>query len=200
MTLVSRRAFLGAPIALAALAAGCNTTPPPAPRFPQITFRHLSPLRLDVADISIQQTYQPPATPPNVEHRFPVPPGEAALQWARDRLVAAGTAGRAEYIVREASVVEVPLEPSGGLKGLMTKEQSERYDALLVVDVILYDSLGGRAGSATVKVSRGRSVPEDATLNERDQVWFSMTEAMMAELDAQLEKTIKSVFNQYVIL
>lgn len=200
MTDISRRALLGAPLALAALAAGCDTTPPPAPRFPRITFRHLPPLRLNVADVSIRQSYQPPAAPPNVEHRFPVPPGEAAQQWARDRLVAGGTEGRAEYVVREASVVEVPLERSSGLKGLMTKEQSERYDARLVVDLILYDGLGARAGNATVKVSRRRSIPEDATLNERDRLWFSMTEAMMAELDAQLEKTIKTVFNEYVIL
>ncbi|RMD63160.1 MAG: hypothetical protein D6826_05630 [Alphaproteobacteria bacterium] len=187
--------------ALAAVVAGLGGCegPPRRPQFPEITFRHLPPIRLDVREIRFTQAYRAPAAAPNVDHLFPVPPADAALRWGRDRLVAAGAGRRGEYVVREASVIEVPLEKSGGLSGLLTTEQSERYDARLVVEMRIVEDDGRVAGTATAEVVRSRSVPEGITLNEREKVWFEMTETLMRELNAQLEKTITTVFAPYVV-
>ncbi len=100
---------------------------------PRIAFAQVAPIKLDVREIEVERAYQPPHAAPNVEHLFAVPPAAAATLWAVDRLVAVGPLGRARFIVREASVVEIPLEQSGGLTGAFTTEQSERYDARLVV-------------------------------------------------------------------
>ena len=43
-------------------------------------------------------------------------------------------------------------------------------------------------------------MPEDISLNERERVWFKMTEDLMKELNAQLEQTIKTTFFPFVIL
>ncbi|MFQ5774001.1 MAG: hypothetical protein ACE5GS_05755 [Kiloniellaceae bacterium] len=182
-------------VALAACAA-----PPPRPEFPQITFQNLPPIRLDVREVTVEQAYRPPAKAPNVDHRFPVPPADAAMRWARDRLVAAGATRRAHYVVRDASVVETPLKTTGGLKGMFTTEPSERYDARVVVELRIIADDGRVAGSATAEAVRSRSVPEDITLNEREKVWYEMTEDIMRELNGQLEQTIKTVFSPYVIL
>jgi hypothetical protein len=107
--------------------AGC-TTAPPRPAFPSITFSQVPRIKLDVREIKVEQAYQPPHAAPNVEHFFAVPPAAAATLWAVDRLAAAGPLRRARFIVREASVVEIPLKQSGGLTGTFTTEQSERYD------------------------------------------------------------------------
>jgi hypothetical protein len=190
-----------APILLACLAvlAAC-TTPPPQNAFPEITFAHESPIRLDVREVSVELAYKAPLTPPNVEHLFPARPGQAATRWARDRLVAAGPMRRARYIVREASVVESSLEQSEGLTGMFTTEQSERYDARIVVEMQIIGEDGRIEGSLTAKAERSRSVPEDISLNERERVWFKMTEDLMKELNAQLEQTIKTTFFPFVIL
>ena len=173
--------------------------PPPQPRFPEITFQHLPPVKLDVREVKVEQAYLPPNEAPNVEHLFPVRPGAAAERWARDRLVAAGPGRRARYIVREASVVEVALKTSDGLQGAITIEQSERYDARIVVEVQIIAENGQSEGALTVEAVRSRSVPEDLTLNQREQVWFEMTEALARDLDAVLEKTIRTVFARYLV-
>jgi len=191
--------FAPALLACLTLLAAC-TTPPPQNAFPDITFAHETPIRLDVREVSVEQAYKAPLTPPNVEHLFPVRPGQAAARWPRDRLVAAGSTRRARYIVREASVVESSLEQSGGLTGMLTTEQSERYDARIVVEVQIIAEDGRVEGSLTAKAERSRSVPEDISLNERERVWFKMTEDLMKELDAQLEQTIKTTFFPFVIL
>lgn len=179
--------------------AGCATAPP-RPAFPPIAFDRVAPIKLDVREIEIERTYQPPHAAPNVEHLFAVPPAAAATLWAIDRLVAAGPLGRARFIVREASVVEIPLKQSGGLTGAFTTEQSERYDARLVVEIEIVSEDGRIEGTITVEVTHSRTVPENLTLGERERVWHEMTRAMMGELDVQLDTTIKEAFYAFLIL
>ena len=179
--------------------AGC-TTGPPRPTFPPITFTQVAPIKLDVREIEVEQAYQPSHAAPNVEHLFAVPPAAAAALWAVDRLVAAGPLRRARFIVREASVVEIPLKQSGGLTGAFTTEQSERYDARLVVEIEIVSEDGRIEGTLTAEVTHSRTVPENLTLGERERVWHEMTRAMMDKLDVQLDTTIKEAFYAYLIL
>jgi len=86
------------------------------------------------------------------------------------------------------------------LTGMFTTEQSERYDARVVVEMQIIAGDGRIEGSLTAKAERSRSVPEDISLNERERLWFQMTEDLMKELDAQLEQTIKTTFFPFVIL
>ncbi len=179
--------------------AGCDTGPP-RPAFASITFSQAPRIKLDVREIEVVQAYQPSHAAPNVEHLFAVPPAGGAALWAMDRLVAAGSLRRARFIVREASVVETSLKQSGGLTGAFTTEQSERYDARLVVEIEIVSDDGRIEGTLTAEVTHSRTVPENLTLGEREQVWHDMTRAMMDKLDAQLDTTIKKAFFVFLIL
>lgn len=182
------------------LALAACATEPPRNIFSEITFTDRPPIKLDVREIKIEQAYQSPHAAPNAEHLFPVPLAAAAALWAVDRLVAAGPMHRARYIVREASVIEVPLDQTGGLTGAFTTEQSERYDARLVVEVQIVSESDGSQATVTVEVERNRTVPENLTLGEREKVWHEMTGTMMRELDARLDEAIKRAFFRFLIL
>ncbi len=171
----------------------------PQNRFAEITFAHLPEIRLDVGDVRIEQAYLVPGKDPNVEHRFPVTPMDAAVRWAQDRLEAEGSRLVLRYIVREASVVETALETKSGVTGLLTTDQAERYDARIVVDLQILD---GRQVQATANAEARRSVtvPEGISLKERELVWYKLTEDAMNDLNSQLEETIRSAFFPYVIL
>ncbi len=186
-------------IALVAIfvVAGCST-PPPQNRFPQLTYGHLEPIRLAVADIRIEQSYRPPLEAPHVEHLMPIAPGVAAQRWASDRLRAAGSDLVAIFTVREASVTEVALPRTKGVKGAFTTDQSERYDARLVVELAVRNARGRTIGIATAEAVRSRTVPEDLSLNERERVWFQMVEQMMQDLNGQLETTIPEALYPYL--
>ncbi len=185
---------------LAAFALAACETPTPKITFPEITFQHKPPFTLDVREISFEQLYQPPSRPPNVDHLFPVRPADAVARWGRDRLRAAGSTGRVRYVVREASVVVVPLKKKGGLEGMVTIDQSERYDARLVVEVHLNTDERRSLAMITVEVVRSQTTAEDISLNEREKVWFDMTEALMRDFDAKLEQTIKTAFFEHLIM
>jgi hypothetical protein len=183
---------------LAALLTACSMDDP-SNRFAQLTYQHLPDINLDVGEIQIEQAYVTPGQPPNVDHIFPVQPKDAAVRWAQDRLVARGDRLAFRYIVREASVVETPLPVSGGITGMLTTDQSERYEARIVVEMQVLD---GRQiqGSATAEVRRSLTVPEDSSLKEREQVWYRLTEHAMRDLDNQLEETIREAFFPYIVL
>ena len=170
--------------------AGCATEVQ-KPGFPQISFAHLQPISLNVARVEVENRYISPATRPNVEHEFPVSPAAAASNWGRDRLRAVGQTETAREIVRRASVVEVPLKRSSGVKGAFTRDQSERYDAIIDMVVELRDAQGNVRVTAESTAKRSRSVSENISLNEREKVWFSITEMMMADLNTALENQIR---------
>jgi hypothetical protein len=168
---------------------GCEATVP-SPTFPDLTFGHLGPIKLNVGSMEIVSTYKPPMSAPNVEHLFPTPPGDAMGRWAADRLLATGSTSRARFVILEASVVETALKKQKGLKGAFTKDQSERYEAVLEATLEIFDDSETSKGFANARASRSVTVGEDATVNERAQAWFSLNEALMRDINAELEKNI----------
>lgn len=178
-------------LALAACEFAANS-----PKYPELSFTHLPQIRLDVAQIEVVNEYLSPSKPPNVEHLFPTPPSVVAERWGRDRLRAVGATGKARVVIRRASVVEVPLKTKTGIRGALTTDQSERYDA----DVEMAVELEKDGGTVTVaaRSRRSRTVPEDITLNDREKEWFQMNEALINDLNASLETEIRKGMARYI--
>jgi hypothetical protein len=193
----ANRASFGflAPLVLALAACA---PPPPTPQFPEPSYGHLGAIRLDVARFEIVVAYEPPLAAPNVEHTFPTTPAAAAERWAQDRIQAVGDAGWARFIVHEAGVTETALERESGLKGAFTDEQSERYEGVLDVVLEIRSDRGFRDAHVEATATRTQSVSKDITVNERRTVFFEMTEALMVDLNAQLEARIREHLAKYL--
>src|SRR3546814_17397284 len=95
-------------------------------------------------------------------------PKDAAVRWAQDRLVASGDRLTFRYIVREASVVESPLPVSGGITGMLTTDQSERYEAGIVVEMQVLDGRQTQ-GRAKADASRPVTVAEASSFHARGE-------------------------------
>lgn len=127
---LSRRLALGLPVLLAACSAEA-----PAPReIRPLRYDYLNKLRLNVASLE----FAPPPPPGPLDALAPVPPAEALLQMARDRLAADGSLGKAVFVVDEALISRIP----DGLEGRMA------------VHLDVLTSEGTRAGFAQAEVTR----------------------------------------------
>lgn len=186
-----------AALVLPLLLAGC-ATPPAQQSFPELSFKHLAPINLSVGSVDVETRYIPPLKPPNVEHRAPVTPYNAARQWGLDRLKAMGGAERARLVILDASIVEVPLNVTGGVKGWFTRDQAARYDGKMSVVVEVLDVQGQPRAFATGRASRSQTVAEGASIADRERVLFAMTEEMMRDLNAELEANIARYFANYM--
>lgn len=183
---VGRRAFLG--LALAGLAA-CST-PNDERSYSDLSFTGQPPIRLNVATVNITQAYQPANADPHVDHLFPEPPVKAALQWAHDRLQAAGNDGKLDYTVTDASVIDTKLPRSTGLSSLTSIDQTDRFDLSLTVTAVAVSGDNLHRGSAQVTVTRSQTINEKTTAGERSDLWYEMTRQAMAELDTKLSGQI----------
>ena len=178
------------------LLAAC-TTPPDAPKFADITFEHRPDIEMDVADIVVDQAYQAPMQAPNVDHLFPIQPARALMSWGQDRLVAMGDDGVATYTVTDASAVVEDLGTDQSLSDYFTTEQAERYTLKLAVRLSVEHPDG--TGSIRVTGQRATTVPEGASVFDRERVWYEMTEKLMADMDEELETTLRQELGKYVL-
>jgi hypothetical protein len=185
-------------VAAALLLAACSDAPPPT-KFPQLTYSHLGVFALDVSKIEIVDRFRPTLRPPNIEHLMPVAPAKAAQQWAGDRLKSTGSSGRrAVFTIDNGAVTATPLKRQSGLRGALTVDQSERYDAVIAVRLEVFEANGRRGGVAQANAKRSRSVPENITLDARDKIWFSITETLTNDLNTKMERAIAQFLGAYV--
>lgn len=174
-------------LALLAMTLASCDTPPKRQSFPEITFQHLQPFRLDVARVQIVDGYQ--ADPgADIGGQFPEAPTAVARQWAQDRLAAVGQQGEAIYTITLAKATQTPLKRSQGMAAMTHKDQSDRYDLAMTVNLEVRS--GGKAGAVTAQTARSQTVREDMTLNQREGVLFNLLDVTMKDVNAQMEKLI----------
>lgn len=164
---------------------------------PQVTFRHLPPIRLDVAEIDIRQPFVASGQAPNIEHLLPAPPARVAENWARDRLQAAGGDGLAVYSILDASVTETELETDKSLQALVKTQQGSRFDGRIEIRIDVSNA-GGR-GFAQAIVTRSQTIRDDLTLNERDIVLVEFVEQMGRDLNRRMEDEIAQNLSGFVL-
>ena len=178
----------------------CNT-PVSLPVYPDITFQHKAPLRLDVSRIEVIEsaatdTVQPPKR--DIRASLPISPLAAMSNWASDRLVAAGGPGTARVLIIENEFVETPLDLTKGVQGIFTTDQSERYEGLMTVKIeIVGDAL--RSGFVQARAASTRTVPEDYTLNQREQTLYDMVASMTRALDERLEQEMRANMSVFLL-
>lgn len=197
----SRRFLLLAAAASLTLAA-CQSAAPvhTAPR--PIGFTAFGPIVLNAAKIDIIDATRPASGAVHVEPRAATPPLEAVRIWTAERLQAAGRAGTVRVTVRDASIVEVPLQTTGGVKGLFTNDQSHRYDGRLEVEITGEAPVAGGGsfrGATKASATYSATVAENATLAERDAVIAEVSRRLAEDINARLDAGIRKDLTAMVL-
>ncbi|MEK9752998.1 MAG: hypothetical protein VW338_07275 [Rhodospirillaceae bacterium] len=189
---IDRRTVIAAGLALglSALTAGCETQVE-IQRLPDITFAHLPPFRLDVAQIAVESRFTAPVAAPHIETRLPTSPGKALRQWTKDRLKAVGGTGALKLIIQDASATRTELPRDDSLKGKFTKQQAERYDMAVKASLVLSDGSGAERATALAQASRSISVREDVSLNDRERIQFDLVDRLLADFNTEMETSIR---------
>jgi hypothetical protein len=177
-------------VAACSVAMAC-TVPAPQQAYPPLSFAHLAPIRIDVAEVEVVDNYRPPLAAPNVEHAFPITPAAALMRWAADRLVAAGETRTARLVIEDASVRAEPLPVREGLTGLFYKEQEVRYEGTLRAVLEVRTERGYRDSFATANVVRARTAPEAMTLNERERLFVEIVQDLVTVMNQEFEAQIR---------
>ncbi|HLF58272.1 MAG TPA: hypothetical protein VI732_01445 [Alphaproteobacteria bacterium] len=184
---------------LGALALLSCASPPPEQTFAEITWSHLPPFKFNVSRVDVVTAYKPTFQEPFVEHLFPVPPEKVVRRWIADRVMPGGPSGWAKVIINDASVKETELHHPHDLKSHFTVEQGERYEASIDVTIELYTPKGVREGFANARAVHTQTVPENATLNERERFWYDLTDSVMQDFNAEMERNIHAYLERFLV-
>lgn len=181
------------------LAVASCASPPPQQTFAEITWSHLPPYMFNVSKVDVVSAYRPSFKEPFVEHLFPTPPEKVVRRWVQDRIRADGPAGWAKVTINDASVKETELHHPHDFSSHFTVEQGEKYEASIDVTVEIFGPRGYRDGFASAHAVRTQTVPEDATLNERERFWYDLTDGVMQDFNAEMEKNIDQYLRRFLV-
>ena len=167
-----RRSLLLLPL-LAAACAGGRQDPVPLPPGP-MSFRHLTPLPLNVANIEIAQDAPSPVAG-DIGARLSPSAAEAVRIMARDRLLAVGTTGQAKVTISEAQLVQ----------------GQDSLTCLLACRLDILSSLGTRLGFVEAQSRRAVNGP-DATRPQAPEALLRRTmDDLNVEFEFQLRRSLK---------
>lgn len=199
--LARRPSLLGLfPLVFAALLllAGCST-PPPGNAFPEQSWDHKPDIRLLVGEIRVEKQYIDKAPYPHAELQAPRTPSQDLETWARRRLVAAGSGGRAQLTITDGRIVQSDLPEGKGTFSFFTTQRAHKFDGRLAARLSILNASGLQVGQVEAVATRYVTIGAGVTLNEREKLLFQLVEEMVASLDREMEKQIYLHLDSYLV-
>lgn len=184
---LGRRALLLLPAGL-----GACSAPAPVLEGPPIGYAFLPRLRLDVAEIVLDERTPNPG-PNDVGRELTPSAAEAVRIMGRDRLEAAGRENRARFLVTRAEILRTRL-PARGFFGA---DPGERLDCRVAARLEIEAPDGRRLGFAEAEASRSRSI--DATRQGRLVVAESLLRQAVFDLNAEFEFQVRRALRPYLV-
>ena len=170
----------------------------PSNLLPQLTFKHLPPIKLQVADIQITSLLQSDTQAPNVGHRFPLSPEQALTMWAQDRLRIGGKRGTARFTILQADAIETKLKKDEKLTGLFKKQASEQYDTAVKARREIIDDRGVQRAQVTASATWQQNIREDASLADRRRIWLELVEKLIGRFSSEMDRGIQRFMADHV--
>ncbi len=162
---------------------------------PQINFLAGSKLRIDVANVSVAESYRSSAVAPHIEHKFQQSPARLAQQWADERLAAIGSSGTATLTILNASVTEEQLPGKSGIEGVVGDYPVAKYVARLQarLTVVKPGNVPGSMSTfnADVNVWSESSILKNDDPIERDQKYHDLMKKIATQFDPAFTSEIQ---------
>ena len=146
--LTKRRAFLALPLLAACAKEQAGPYIPPGPP----SYGHLTPLRLKVGTLEIQEAGS--GTAFLVDQSAPLQPADVMLRMAQDRLSAAGGPGKARFLIQTAS-----LTREGGASGGVFSPASETFRCVMRCQVEIISSEDAILATTSAEATRAANGP-----------------------------------------
>jgi hypothetical protein len=170
---LTRRSSLLLPLLMAACAER------PRRQYSPLHYGFLTPLRINVAALQVEQRYVPSGISPDVSQLDPMPPILALRNMVEDRVLAYGTSGRAVFIIQDASLTR----------------QRDTILGRFAVELDIYTSANTRAGFAEARVSRTYS----GDLDDLPSTLYDMTKDMMDAMNVEFEYQVRRSLRDWLV-
>jgi hypothetical protein len=177
-------------------AAGCAGGEEPGPARLVTGYRHLTPIRLNVATIAIAD---PAPGAVRVAPAAPLAPDAEMRLMAQERLVAMGTEGEARFIIQAAELRRERLPPSGGMAAVFAGEPGERLTVRLNARLEVQAGEGGSAGFVEAEARGQRTLPSGTSDLARRRASEDLVRQTMDQLNVEFEFQIRRALRGWLL-
>ena len=147
--------------------------------FPPLRYDYLTPLRLNVAAIQVEQRFMPSGVPPDVSQYDPVPPLTALRAMAEDRLQAMGSSDRAVFVIQDATLMR----------------RGDTLSGQFTVELDIYTTPTTRAAYAQASVSGTFS----GDLDDLRGRLYEMTKDLMDRMNVEFEYQVRRSLGTWLL-
>jgi hypothetical protein len=180
-----RRGFIrsGFPLLSGILAlslAGCGSDPAPR-QFPPLTFTYLTPLRIKVGNIDIDEHWVPVSGEADISTLSPVQPADALQRMAQDRLIAVGSGSKAVFHIEDAGI----------------NRFGDQLQGHLGVELDIYTSDNTRTAYAEARVARA-SILVGSGVEALRAGLYDLTRQMMADMNVEFEYQVRQSLHDWL--
>lgn len=184
--------------AVVVLALTACSTPGQKPAPMKLDYSSMGQLNFNVQYIGVVNRADTlPNRRPYVTNMFQPTVVDAVTRWSNDRFKAAGRSGRANVIIKEASVTEQPMAMESGVNSWFTRQQAHKYTAKIDISIDAAAADGSKA-FATAQAVRSYTLPEDPTELEKSQAYNAMLESLMDNLNQNAEQSIMNHMDAFI--
>jgi hypothetical protein len=169
---VSRRASLLLPLLIAA----CSHE---RTDFPTLRYAYLPPIRLNVASVVVEQHFLSSGVAPDVTQLDPDPPADALRAMAQDRLKAFGTAGRAVFVIQDASLV--------------------RHDDVITGSMRVRLEIYGPENLLAAYVEASTKAEHRGRVGDLRNTLYEMTKSMMEDMNVEFELQVDHNLQDWLV-
>ena len=171
--MMTRRASLLLPWLLA----GCGGRTPRT--YPPLHYSYLTPLRINVSTLQIEQRFVPSGVAPDVSQADPAPPLQALRAMAEDRIQTLGNADLAVFIIEDASLTR----------------QKDTIVGNFAVELDIYNTPTTRAAYARASVSSTYT----GDLDDLPSRLYDMTKDMMDRMNVEFEYQVRRSLGSWLL-
>ena len=185
-------------VALVVLVTGCANSVPPPMAYPDLTWQHKQPITflaferevIDQSGDTAPVQFGRPLT-------LPIDPALQLRNWFNQRLALSQGGYGLRLVIEQASVTREKLPREQGLAGLFTDELQYRVTLDLKARVEVRTATG-TVGKVRSNVTRTAGLRESLSLAEREDLLYELIDAGMRDLDAEMERHIRTFFGKFV--
>jgi hypothetical protein len=171
--MMTRRASLLLPWLLA----GCGGRTPRT--YPPLRYSYLTPLRINVSTLQIEQRFVPSGVAPDVSQADPAPPLQALRAMAEDRIQTLGNADLAVFVIEDASLTR----------------QKDTVVGNFAVQLDIYNTPTTRAAYARASVSSTYT----GDLDDLPSRLYDMTKDMMDRMNVEFEYQVRRSLGSWLL-
>jgi hypothetical protein len=147
--------------------------------FPPLRYDYLTPLRLNVGSIQIEQRFVPSGVAPDVSQYDPVPPVQALRTMAEDRLQALGGSGQAVFVIQNATLMR----------------RGDTLSGNFAVELDIATTSGNPAGFAQASVSGTFS----GDLDDLPGRLYDLTKDLMDRMNVEFEYQVRHSLGAWLL-